>query len=196
MPDGTKWTPRNAGTDKEERVGEMVTLKWALANSVNYISAYLMKRYSPAAVVKIARKMGITSDITPVYSLCLGTCDLSVYEMTGAYSTFANKGVYVEPIFITRIEDKNGNIIETFKPKTQDAISEETAYLMIMLLKGVVESGTGVSIRYTYKLTNPIAGKTGTTQNNSDGWFLGITPGSCYRCMGGLRRPQCAFPLY
>ncbi|MGD0712212.1 MAG: PBP1A family penicillin-binding protein [Bacteroidales bacterium] len=176
MPDGTKWAPKNAGTDKEERVGEMVTLKWALANSVNYVSAYLMKRYSPAAVVKIARKMGITSDITPVYSLCLGTCDLSVYEMTGAYSTFANKGVYVEPIFITRIEDKNGNVLETFKPKTSDAISEETAYLMIMLLKGVVESGTGVSIRYKYKLSNPIAGKTGTTQNNSDGWFLGVTP--------------------
>jgi penicillin-binding protein 1A len=177
MPDGTKWTPKNAGTDKEERVGEMVTLKWALANSVNYVSAYLMKRYSPAAVVKIARKMGITSDIPAVYSLCLGTCDLSVYEMTGAYSTFANKGVYVEPIFITRIEDKNGNVLESFKPKTSEAISEETAYLMIMLLKGVVESGTGVSIRYTYKLNNQIAGKTGTTQNNSDGWFLGITPG-------------------
>jgi len=176
MPDGTKWTPKNAGSAKQEREGEMITLKWALANSVNYISAYLMKRYSPYAVVKIARKMGIKSDLPPVYSLCLGTADLSVYEMTGAYSAFANKGVYVEPIFITRIEDKNGNVLQTFSPKTEEAVSEETAYLMIMLMKGVVEAGTGVSIRYTYKLTNPIAGKTGTTQNQSDGWFMGVTP--------------------
>lgn len=173
MPDGTKWTPRNSGDARE---GEMVTLKWALANSVNYISAYLMKRYSPFAVVKIARKMGITSNIPPVYSICLGTPDLSVYEMTGAFSTFANKGVHIEPFFVTRIEDKNGNVLETFTPKTEEAISEETAYLMIMLMKGVVESGTGARIRFTYKMTNPIAGKTGTTQNNSDGWFMGITP--------------------
>ncbi|MFA5781261.1 MAG: PBP1A family penicillin-binding protein [Bacteroidales bacterium] len=173
MPDGTKWIPKNSGDARE---GEMVTLKWALANSVNYISAYLMKRYSPYAVATIARKMGITSTIQPVYSICLGTPDLSVYEMTGAFSTFANKGVHIEPIFITRIEDKNGNMLETFAPKTEEAISEETAYLMIMLMKGVVESGTGARIRFTYKLTNPIAGKTGTTQNNSDGWFMGITP--------------------
>ena len=176
MPDGTKWTPRNAGSAKDEREGEMITLKWALAMSVNYISAYLMKRYSPTAVVNIVRKMGIISDIPAVYSLCLGTCELSVYEMTGAYSTFANKGVYVEPIFITRIEDKNGNILETFSPKTSEAISEETAYLMIMLMRGVVEHGTSANIRYKYKLTNQIAGKTGTTQNQSDGWFIGVTP--------------------
>ncbi|HNW97946.1 MAG TPA: PBP1A family penicillin-binding protein [Bacteroidales bacterium] len=173
MPDGTTWTPKNSGDEKE---GEMVTLKWALANSVNYISAYLMKRYSPEAVVKIAHKMGITTEILPVYSICLGTPDLGVYEMTGAFSTFANKGVHIDPIFVTRIEDKNGNILETFTPKMQEAISEETAYLMVMLLKGVVESGTGISIRYKYNLTNPIAGKTGTTQNQSDGWFMGITP--------------------
>ena len=173
MPDGTKWTPKNSGDARE---GEMVTLKWALANSVNYISAYLMKRYSPFAVVKIAKKMGVKSPITPVYSICLGTPDLSVYEMTGAFSTFANKGVYIEPIFITRIEDKNGNILESFTPKTQEAVSEETAYLMTLLMKGVVESGTGARLRFTYKLTNPIAGKTGTTQNNSDGWFMGVTP--------------------
>lgn len=173
MPDGTKWTPRNAGDEKE---GEMVTLKFALANSINYISAYLMKRYSPEAVVKIARKMGITSNIPPVYSICLGTPDLTVYEMTGAFSTFANKGVHLEPIFVTRIEDKNGNILETFTPKIEEAVNEETAYLMLMLMKGVVESGTGCSIRSVYKLLNPIAGKTGTTQNNSDGWFMGLTP--------------------
>jgi penicillin-binding protein 1A len=176
MGDGTKYTPKNAGTAKEEREGEMITLKWALANSVNFISAYLIKRYSPAAVVKVARKMGITSPIEAVPSLCLGTSDLSVYEMTGAYSTFANKGVYVQPIFITRIEDKNGNVLETFTPKTNEAISEETAYLMILLMKAVTEYGTGVSLRYQYKFTNPMAGKTGTTQNQSDGWYMGITP--------------------
>ncbi|MDD3878084.1 MAG: transglycosylase domain-containing protein [Bacteroidales bacterium] len=173
MFDGSRWTPKNSNDARE---GEMVTLKWALANSVNYISAYLMKRYSPQAVVQIARKMGVTSPIDEVYSICLGTPDLTVYEMVGAYSTFVNKGVYVEPIFITKIEDKNGNIIQNFLPKTQEAMNEETAYLMIELMKGVVESGTSVRLRYRYGLTNPIAGKTGTTQNNSDGWFIGLTP--------------------
>ena len=175
LPDGTKYTPKNCGKEKE---GEMVTLKFALANSINQISAYLMKRYSPLSVIKICRKMGMTSDIVPVPSICLGSADLSLYEMVGAMSTFANKGVYTEPVFITRIEDKNGNIIwrDEFVPKRTDAISEETAYLMITLMKGVVESGTGGRIRATYKLMNPIAGKTGTTSNNSDGWFMGLTP--------------------
>ncbi len=173
MPDGTKWEPKNSSDARE---GEMVTLSWALANSVNQISAFLMKRYSPQAVIKIAKKMGITSNIEPVYSLCLGTPEISLYEMVGAMNTFANKGLYIEPIFVTRIEDKNGNVLETFKPKTNEAISEATAYLMINLMRGVVESGTGNRLRATYKLMNPIAGKTGTTQNNSDGWFMGITP--------------------
>jgi len=171
--DGNKWTPQNSNDARE---GEMVTLKWALANSVNYVSAYLMKHFSPQAVIQIARKMGVTSPIDEVPAICLGAADLSVYEMVGAYSTFANKGVYMEPIFVTRIEDKNGNVIESFTPKTQEAMSEETAYLMIELMKGVVESGTSVRLRYKYNMTNPIAGKTGTTQNNSDGWFMGITP--------------------
>ena len=171
--DGKKWTPQNSNDARE---GEMVTLKWALANSVNYVSAYLMKRFSPQAVIQIARKMGVTSPIDEVPAICLGAADLSVYEMVGAYSTFANKGVYMEPIFVTRIEDKNGNVIESFVPKTQEAMSEETAYLMLELMKGVVESGTSVRLRYKYNMTNPIAGKTGTTQNNSDGWFMGITP--------------------
>ena len=173
MEDGTVWTPQNSDQDRE---GEMVTLKWALANSVNFVSAYLMKRYSPQAVVQVARKMGLTSDIPAVPSICLGTPDLSLYEMTGAMSCFPNKGVYIEPIFITKIEDKNGNIIESFVPKKNEAFNEQTAFLMLSLMKGVVESGTGARIRYKYKLENPIAGKTGTTQNNSDGWFMGITP--------------------
>lgn len=173
MPDSTVWTPKNSGGTHE---GEMITLKWALANSVNNVSAYLMKRYKPEAVVQIAKKMGITSPIIPVPSICLGTIDLSLYEMVGANCTFVNKGRWIEPIFITRIEDKDGNIIEEFVPKKQEAISEETALLMIALMKGVVEYGTGCRLRFEYKLMNPIAGKTGTTQNNSDGWFIGLTP--------------------
>jgi len=167
------WTPQNAD---DKREGEMVTLKWALANSVNYVSAYLMKRFSPSAVINMARKMGVTSQIDAVPAICLGTPDLSVYEMVGAMSTYANKGVFVEPIFITRIEDKNGNVLESFIPKQQEAMSEETAFLMVELMKGVVESGTGVRLRYKYGVDAPVAGKTGTTQNNSDGWFMGITP--------------------
>jgi len=135
-----------------------------------------MKRFSPAAVINMARKMGVTSPIDAVPAICLGTPDLSVYEMTGAMSTYANKGVFVEPIFITRIEDKNGNVLENFIPKQQEAMSDVTAYLMIELMKGVVESGTGARLRYKFGLDAPIAGKTGTTQNNSDGWFMGITP--------------------
>jgi penicillin-binding protein 1A len=173
LHDGTTWTPKNSSTRME---GEMVSLKWALANSVNYISAYLMKRYSPMAVIKLVRRMGITSHIDPVYAIALGSSDLSVFEMTGAMATYANKGVHVDPIFITRIEDQNGNLIESFTPKTNEAMSEETAYLMIELLKGVVESGTGLRLRFRYGLNYPIAGKTGTTQNNSDGWFIGLTP--------------------
>lgn len=173
LPNGDVWAPEN---DSKERRGEEVTLKWALANSNNWISGQLMKKYSPQDVIRIARKMGVTSDIPAVYSIALGAADLSLYEMVGAMSTFANKGVYVEPIFITRIEDKNSNILENFIPKQQEAISEETAYLMIQLMKGVVEIGTGVRLRYKYGFDNPIAGKTGTSQNQSDGWFMGITP--------------------
>ena len=173
LGDGSKWTPHNAD---DKREGEMVTLKWALANSVNNVSAYLMKRFSPAAVINMARKMGVSSPIDAVPSICLGTADLSVYEMTGAMSTFANKGVFVEPIFITRIEDKNGNVLESFIPKQQEAMNEQSAYLMLELMKGVVESGTGARLHYRYNITAPVAGKTGTTQNNSDGWFMGVTP--------------------
>lgn len=171
--DGSLWTPKNSG---DEMDGEMVTLKWALANSVNYISAFLMKRYSPLAVIQLVRKMGITSPIDPVPALALGTPDISVYEMVGAMATYANKGVYIKPSFITHINDKNGNLIEAFIPEQREVINEETAYLTLSLMKGVVESGTSRRLQFRYNFTNPIAGKTGTTQNNSDGWFIGITP--------------------
>ncbi|MCD6113536.1 MAG: transglycosylase domain-containing protein [Bacteroidales bacterium] len=173
LPSGETWAPRN---DSKKRLGEMVSLKWALANSNNWISAYLIKRYTPLNVIKMARKMGITSYIAPVPSICLGTPDISLYEMTAAMNTFASKGIYIKPLFIKQIADKRGNIIEKFTTKQNEAMSEETAYLMLSLLKGVVQSGTGIRLRYKYHLNNPIAGKTGTTQNNSDGWFMGITP--------------------
>ncbi len=173
LGDGTFWSPRNSDN---KRLGEEVTLTWALANSNNWISAYLMKRFSPQSVAKMAHNMGVVSDIPYVPAIALGTPDLSLYEMVGAMNTFANKGVYVEPIFITHIEDKNGNILERFVPKKNEAMDEVTAYKMLKLMQGVVESGTGIRLRYKYGFTNPIAGKTGTTQNQSDGWFMGVTP--------------------
>lgn len=173
LDDGTVWAPDNASDDRK---GEQVTLKWALANSNNWVSGQLIKKYAPAAVVELAHKMGVTSEMPAVYSIALGSCDLSLYEMVGAMSVYANKGVYIEPSFITRIEDKHGNVLETFTQKSREAISEETAYLMIQLMKGVVDHGTSVRLRFKYGLDNPIAGKTGTTQNQSDGWFMGIVP--------------------
>lgn len=170
---GDKWTPENAENDDD---GKMMTLKEALAKSVNRISAFLIKQFGPQAVIDVARKMGITSPIDPYPSICLGTPDISVYEMVGAYSTFANKGQWVEPMYVTRIEDKDGNILQEFVPKRVEAISEETSYLMVNLLQGVVQHGTGSSLRWKYNLSNEIAGKTGTTQNHSDGWFIGLTP--------------------
>lgn len=173
LPDGTVWAPKNSS---KKRIGEEVTLKWALANSNNWISAFLIKRYSPQSVIKMVQKMGVTAELDPVPSLALGSSDISLYEMTGAFNTFSNKGVFIKPIMITRIEDKYGNVIESFIPEKQEAMSEETAYLMVDLLKGVVQSGTGIRLRTKYQFNNPIGGKTGTTQNQSDGWFMGITP--------------------
>jgi penicillin-binding protein 1A len=173
LGDGTTWTPKNS-TDELE--GEMVTLKWALANSVNYVSAYLIKRYSPHALIRLVNNMGIDDPMDAVPAISLGTPDLSVYDMVGAMSTYANKGIYLKPSFVTHIEDNNGNLIESFIPDQNEAMNEQTAYLMLELMKGVVESGTGIRLRFRYNLLNPIAGKTGTTQNNSDGWFIGLTP--------------------
>ena len=170
------WCP---GNSSHEREGEMVTLKWALAHSINWVSAYLMKQGSPEQVVDIARKMGVRSPIDAVPAICVGTPEISVAEMAGAMATFANKGEYVEPIFITRIEDSKGMVLERFTARRSEALSEATAYMMLELMKGVVQSGTGVRLNYKYHLnqySTAIAGKTGTTQNNSDCWFVGITP--------------------
>ncbi len=173
MDDGTTYTP---GNSNDARQGEMVSLKWALANSINYISAYLIKRYSPQTVVNLIRKLGITAEVPAVPSICLGTPDISLYEMTGAFATYANQGVKMKPYFITKICDNKGNVIESFQTTSTEAIDQQTAYLMIRLMQGVIEGGTGSRLRYRYKLDMPIAGKTGTTQKNSDGWFIGMTP--------------------
>ena len=172
LPDGTPWAARG-GT---KRAGEMVTLRWGLANSENNISGWVLKQFTPEAVAQMAHKMGISSFIDPVPSVFLGTAEITVKEMVAAYSIFANKGVYNSPLPVTRIEDKYGNVLAEFKPESREVITENTAYLMCNLLEGVVTSGTGVRLRYKYKLMNPMGGKTGTTQKHADGWFMGITP--------------------
>ncbi len=172
LADGKPWAARG-GT---KRQGEMVTLRWGLANSENNISGWVLKQFTPQAVAEMARKMGITSFIDPVPSIFLGTAEITVKEMVAAYAIYANKGVYNTPLPVTRIEDKYGNVLESFRPESREVITENTAYLMCNLLEGVVTQGTGVRLRYRYQLMNPMGGKTGTTQQHSDGWFMGITP--------------------
>lgn len=181
---GKEWCPDNAGGD-EKYENKMITLKLALAMSINYVSAELIKRFGPNAVVNLARRMGITSPLDAVPAICLGTPDISVYEMVGANATYANKGTYVQPTFITRIEDKNGKVLEEFVPNTDEVFSEEKAYVMIQLMRGVCDYGTGTRLRFKHNLRNQIAGKTGTTQNNSDGWFIGLTPELAAGCWVG-----------
>lgn len=168
------WTPQS--TDSEEWIGQTVTLKWGLTKSSNNISAYLMKQFGPHAMAEMMRKMGIGSHIDEVPSLCVGPADLSLYEMVAAYNTFPSRGVYVEPLFVTRIEDNMGNLLSEFSNNKREAISEQTAYLMANLMQGVVTGGTAVRLRYKYHLTGEIAGKTGTTNDQADGWFIGYTP--------------------
>ena len=168
------WTPRNGS---RARYGEMVTLKWGLAMSNNWISAWLMSQMSPSALVRLLHEYGILNkDIVPSMSLCLGPCDISVSEMVGAYSAFPMKGVRRIPMYITRIEDSEGNIVAEFLPRVHEVISEESSYKMITLMRGVVDSGTGGRMRHRYKIYAPMGGKTGTTNMNSDGWFVGYTP--------------------
>ncbi|HAM11209.1 MAG: hypothetical protein A2X05_09800 [Bacteroidetes bacterium GWE2_41_25] len=173
--DSIPYTPKSSGPKAYH--GKMVTLKWGLAQSENYISAWLMQQFRPSAVTDLMHKMGIRSFIDPVPSIFLGTSDIKLEEMVGAYGTFANKGVYTRPMYVTRIEDKNGNIISRFTPKIEEVLSEEHSYLMVNLLQNVVLTGSGRRMRNEpYNLMNQIGGKTGTTQNHSNGWFMGITP--------------------
>ncbi|MBP5318855.1 MAG: transglycosylase domain-containing protein [Paludibacteraceae bacterium] len=173
LGDSVVWAPRN---DSEKRVGEMVSLRWALSQSNNWVSAYLIREFGPHALVKLMHSFGILSNLDPVVALCLGPAEVSVKEMVDAYTTFVNKGIRVDPMYVTRIEDNKGNVLATFAPKFNEIISEETSYKMLTMLQAVVNEGTGVRLRYKYSLTAPIGGKTGTTQNNSDGWFIGVTP--------------------
>ena len=168
------WTPKS--TDREEWIGQTVTLKWGLTRSSNNISAYLMKQFGPHALVEMAHTMGIKCWLDPVESLCVGSADIPVYEMVGAFNTFPGKGVYVEPLAVLRIEDKMGNVLATFTPSKREAISERTAYLMVNLMQGVVNMGTANRIRRLYVPEGELAGKTGTTNDQSDGWFIGYTP--------------------
>jgi len=183
------WCPKNSG----DKYGQTRTLKNALANSVNTVSARIMDLVGPQPVINLARKMGITSYLPAVPSIALGTPDISLFEMVGAYSTFANQGIYVKPIMITRIEDKNGRALYEVQPETKDVLSQEAAYVTVNLMEGVTVAGSGARLRhaglektnyiyknvvtgYPYIFENPIAGKTGTTQNQSDGWFMGMVP--------------------
>jgi penicillin-binding protein 1A len=170
---GKEWTPRDTH-DKNQ--GDTVTLTWGLQNSSNWISAYLMSLFTPEQLVKMMRSFGIQGQLDPVISLCLGPCEVSVEEMVDAYTTFANKGIRTEPLYITHIEDNNGNVIGLFTPKTHEVISEITTYKMIYMLRAVMDHGTGVRVRYKYGIQAPMGGKTGTTNNNSDGWFMCFTP--------------------
>ena len=173
LPDGRTWTPRNSGNYKE---GQMMPLREALAQSLNQVSAYIMKQYGPDAIIELVRRMGMTSDIPAVPAICLGACELSLYEQVGAINCFPNQGVYVEPTFITKICDKEGNVIFTYVPKTNEAIDQVTAFKTVRLMQGVVDFGTGRRLRGQYQLSFPLGGKTGTTDNQSDGWFVGYTP--------------------
>ena len=183
------WTVKNS----DGRYSGKQTLKDALASSTNTVTARLMNEIGPQPVVEMAKKLGITSEILPVPAIALGTPDISVYEMVAAYSTFANKGVYNKPVMVTRIEDKNGTVLYQFAPESKDVLSEEVAYVTVNLMEGVTKAGSGGRLRskgadkynkmyreimtgYPYELKNPIAGKTGTTQNQSDGWFMGMVP--------------------
>ena len=170
---GRPWTPRDTHAKNQ---GDTVTLAWGLRYSSNWITAYLMSMFTPEQLVRMMQSFGIQGQLDPVISLCLGPCEVSVQEMVDAYTTFVNKGIRTEPLYVTRIEDNNGNVLARFTPMTHEIISETTSYKMIQMLQDVVDRGTGVRVRYKYGIKAPMGGKTGTTNNNSDGWFMGFTP--------------------
>lgn len=184
MVNNKPWTPRNSST---KRYGEMVTLKWGLAQSNNWISAYLMSRLNPESFVTLLNNFGIRNpDIVPSMALCLGPCDISVQEMVSAYTAFVNNGMRSEAMYVTRIEDNTGSVIAQFSPRMNEVISSRSASKMIYMLKGVVDGGTAGRLRFRYNLGGDLAGKTGTTNNNSDAWFMGLTPSLvCGMWVGG-----------
>ena len=174
---GVAWQPKEAGGNSKIYTGELKPLQWGLANSRNNYSAWIMKQAKqPAAVAEFIHRMGVTSYIDPVYALALGTPDVSLFEMVGAYGTFANGGVHTDPIFVTRIEDRHGNLLAAFTPQTTDVINERMAYTMIGMMRRVIDAGTAGRLRYQYNFRGEMAGKTGTSQENRDAWFMGIVP--------------------
>lgn len=168
------FSPKEAS--RIEYDGVLHPLRWGLANSRNNYSAWIMKQSSPQMVADLIHKMGISTYIDPVYAICTGAVEASVYEMVGAFSTFANRGVHTEPFFVTRIEDRQGNVLTSFSPQTNDAISEKTAYTMLSMLQSNITAGTGGRLRYQFNITGEVGGKTGTTNNNADAWFIGVAP--------------------
>lgn len=170
---GKPWTPRNAN---KKLIGDMVTVKWGLANSDNWITAYLMSKLNPYNLKRLIHTFGVRNrDIVPSVSLCLGPCEISVGEMVSAYTAFPNKGIRVAPLFVTRIEDNDGNVLVTFAPEMQEVISVSSAYKMLVMLRAVVNEGTGGRVR-RLGVKADMGGKTGTTNYNADGWFMGFTP--------------------
>jgi penicillin-binding protein 1A len=183
MVAGKPWTPRNGS---HSRYGEMVTLKWGLQQSNNWISAYLMSRLNPDAFVQLLHEYGINNpEIHPSMALCLGPCDITVGEMVSAYTAFVNHGIRAAHMFVTKIEDSEGNVVAQFQPRMNEVISEESANKMLYMLKAVVDGGTATRLRYKYNFKGEMAGKTGTTNNNSDAWFMGITPTLVSGCWVG-----------
>lgn len=170
---GKLWEPRNAN---KKLIGEMVSVQWGLQNSDNWVTAWLMSQLSPYTFVRLLHSFGLKNEMDPVISICLGTPDVSVGEMVSAYTTFANKGIRVEPLYVTRIEDMSGNTIANFNPQMSEVLTEDASYKMLHMLKNVIDGGTGGRVRSRYGIKAPMGGKTGTTQNNSDGWFMGFTP--------------------
>ena len=183
---GKAWTPRNTGA---KRVGEMVSIKWGLQNSSNWVTAYLMGRTSPYTFVRLLHSFGIKGDIDPVVSVALGTPDVTVSEMVAAYSAFVNQGIRVDPIPVTRIEDRYGNVVATFTANLTEVLPARAALQMLDMMRAVVDGGTGGRLRFRHNLTMPLGGKTGTTQRNSDGWFVGFSPEIVAGCwVGGEER--------
>lgn len=180
------WTPRNASA---KHTGEMVSIRWGLQNSSNWVTAYLMGRTSPYSLERLLRTFGVTGKITPVISMCLGTDDISVAEMAGAYTAFANHGIRSNPIYVNRIEDQFGNVIASFVPRQQEVFSETGYVRMLDMLRAVVDGGSGSRVRRIYGIKAPMGGKTGTTQENADGWYMGFTPSlSTATWVGGEER--------
>lgn len=194
-PDGTPWTPRSSPL---ETVPGMITLRTALAHSQNWVTAYMMKEVTPPPVVELIKKLGIHTDVPPYPSICLGVFDATVMDMTAAYSVFANHGIWTEPTYLLRIEDKNGNEIYNHTPKVRQVMNDQNAYVMVDMLRSVVDmsGATGNRLRWHKDyghFTNPIAGKTGTTQDNSDGWFIGVTPKLVTGVWTGCENPDFHF---